>query len=203
MKNPPLFRAVFDEAWPALPSVFHKHYAPRPGTDDTVRVEGRLNVHVSPLVSLMSRLTGALIPWSGQNIPVTVTFHCGADGKSFHFDRAFHYPGRGTRHFTSTMVHLGGNELIEFIKFGIGWRLTYDWEDEKVILRHRGYIWRLFGIDIPLPIGLVMGHGYAEEKALSDTRFHMWTHAHHPLFGRMLYYEGEFEIAEVKCATTS
>ena len=148
-------------------------------------------------------MTGALIPYSGDNIPVTVTFRCSDDGQSFHFDRAFHYPDHGTYHFRSKMVHLHANEMIEFIKFGIGWRLTYDWIGEKVILKHRGYVWRLFGLDIPIPLELILGRGYAEETAISDTHFHMWTHAKHPLFGEMLYYSGEFEVAEVSCETTS
>jgi len=202
-KGTPLFQKIFGEDWHKIPPVFHAHYAPRPGTSDRVKVEGILDVKVSHLVSVMSRLTGALIPYSGKDVPVTVTFWCGEDSNSLHFDRAFHYADHGTCHFRSKMVHTSGNELIEFIKFDIGWRLTYQWQNEKVILKHRGYVWRLFGLDIPIPLNIILGKGYAEETAISDKRFHMWTHANHPLFGEMLHYTGEFQITEVKCETTS
>ena len=203
MTTEPLFKAIFAEDWPHLPKVFHKHYAPRPGCADMVRVEGKLDVRVSPLVSWLARLTGALIPWSGNNIPIDVAFRIGDDGKSFHFDRAFHYPNHGTCHFRSHMVSQGGNELIEFIKFGIGWRLAYGWDGEKVTLTHKGYVWRIFGLQLSLPLNLILGRGYAEEKSISPDSFHMWTHMKHPLFGEMLYYSGEFTIKEVICETTS
>ena len=203
MTKQPLFKDVFGESWPDLPEIFHKHYAPRKGTSDSVQVEGKLKVRISPLVSIMARLTGALIPYSGDNIPVTVTFRLGDNGKSFHFDRVFQYPDHGTHYFHSKMVHIGGNEMIEFIKFNIGWRLSYAWDGKKVILQHRGYVWRIFGFDIPLPLEFILGSGYAEETAISDGSFHMWTHADHPLFGRMLYYSGEFKIKEVVCEITS
>ena len=203
MTGEPIFKEIFGDHWPDLPAVFHKHYAPRARSTDQVRAKGTLNIRISPLISIMARLTGALIPYSGDAVPVTVTFRGSDDGCSLYFDRAFHYPEHGTHHFRSRMVHLGGNELIEFIKFGIGWKLTYDWNGEKVILTHQGYVWRLFGLHIPIPLGLIIGHLQAEETAISDTAFHMWTHAKHPLFGEMLYYSGEFEIEEVSWLTTS
>ena len=132
----PFFQKIFAGKWPELPKIFHTHYAPRPGTSDRVTVEGKLDIKISPLVSIMSRITGALIPYSGEAIPVTVTFRCGQDGKSFHFDRAFHYPDHGTYNFRSKMVHIGNNELIEFIRLH---RMAPCLIDDKVILKHLGY----------------------------------------------------------------
>ena len=97
------------------------------------------------------------------------------------------------------MEWMSSNELIEFMGFGIGWRNAYEWSDDTVILRHRGYVWRIFGIVIPLPLTPIIGKAWAEEKALSANSFSMWTHIKHPLFGEMLRYAGPFEITEMSC----
>lgn len=199
----PFFKRIFGNDWEKLPPIFHKHYAPCPGTSDRITAHGHLDVRISPAVSIMARLTGALIPYSGENIPVTVCFYCSDDGKYFHFDRTFNFPDHGPCHFNSKMRHTTNNELIEYIKFGVGWRTTFHWDGAQVILTHQGYIWRLFGIHIPLPLEAILGSGYAEETAISSDRFKMWTHTKHPLFGETLYYGGEFEIKDQPCATTS
>ena len=191
----PLFTVIFGDDWSALPSVFHKHYATKPYTHDTITVKGHLDVYVSKFVSVLARLTGALVPYSGERVPVTVTFS--AQGKNaFHFIRTFHYPDKGDVQFTSRMEPAGGNEMIEFMKFGIGWRNAYRWDGEKIVLQHRGYVWRIFGATIPIPLHWVLGRGHAEETAIDATRFAMWTHCHHPLFGKSFGYAGQFEVVE-------
>ncbi|KLN60596.1 hypothetical protein WH96_12100 [Kiloniella spongiae] len=97
------------------------------------------------------------------------------------------------------MEQIQGNILVEFMRFGIGWKLAYEWDGKKVILRHKGYVWRLFGKLLPLPLSWVMGEGHAEETPLSDDDFSMWTHAKHSLFGPTFGYAGTFKVTEVKC----
>ena len=92
------------------------------------------------------------------------------------------------------MIPLGGNLLIERMRFGLGWKLAYDWDGRKVILSHRGYVWQIGTWTIPIPLEWLIGKGYAEEEAISDERFCMWTHTLHPWFGEMFRYEGEFCI---------
>jgi hypothetical protein len=97
------------------------------------------------------------------------------------------------------MELIESNELVEFMRFGIGWKLAYEWDGEKVILRHRGYIRRILGITIPVPLELIIGKGHAEETPISDDKFCMWTHVDHPLFGKMFGYAGAFTVTEVSC----
>lgn len=194
----PIFKTVFGDQWAELPPVMKQHYAVRPFSDDVVRVEGHLDVNVSALVGLMARLTGMLLAHSGNNIPVTVVFTSDKSG-AFFFDRIFHFPDKGDVHFRSRLEWINDNVLVEFMRFGIGWKVIYEWDGTKVILRHKGYVWRLFGVMIPVPIALLLGAGYAEEEPLSDDQFSMWTHAKHPLFGKTFGYSGEFRIAEVTC----
>ena len=121
----PLFKAVFGSQWEALPPVMKKHYAIRPYSDDVVKVEGTLDVSISPLVSLMARLTGMLLAHSGRDVPVTVVFRSGRQSGAFHLERTFHFPDRGDVMFRSRMEVIEGNELVEFMRFGIGWKLAY------------------------------------------------------------------------------
>jgi uncharacterized protein DUF4166 len=176
-----------------------KHYAPRAGSGDVVRVSGHLDVKVAWFMRGAAHLTGMLVPYSGDNVPVTVTF-TSCDDRSFQLDRVFRFAGRKPVRFRSRMEHIGGNELIEFMRFGIGWKLACRWDGNKVILEHRGYVWRLFGVMVPVPLAWVIGRGHAEEAPLSDNHFSMWTHSRHPLFGQVFGYAGSFRIDEVTCA---
>lgn len=141
--NEPIFQKIFGDNWERLPLVIKNHYAVRPNSGDMVKVEGHLDVNVSPLIKVMARLTGMLVPYSGKNVPVTVVFTKGEDSKSFCFDRTFHFPNRGDVKFHSRMEHIDSNILVEFMRFGIGWKLAYVWDGSKVTLRHRGYVWRV------------------------------------------------------------
>lgn len=192
MKSLPIFQSIFGEKWTQLPPVMHKHYDVRADSNDVVQVEGLLDVKASLLIKLMGRLFGMLVPDDGNNIPVTVRFS--SAGNAFCFDRMFQFPNRKLHHFRSRMVPVGGNEVIEVMRFGFGWCCAYDWDGEKIILSHRGYVWRILGCYIPMPLGLFIGTGYAEEYPLSDNRFRMWTHTKHAWFGEMFRYEGEFEV---------
>ena len=198
----PIFKAVFGEDWDRLPKVMRDHYAVRPFSDDVVVVEGALDIEVSPFMKIMSRLSGMLVSRSGENVPVTVTFTSGRDTADFHFDRVFRFPG-GNQMFRSRMTDVGGNELVEFIGFGIGWKMAYGWDGERITLSHRGYVWSIFGFHIPIPLGLVIGKGEAEERPVSENEFTMWTHSRHPWFGESFAYAGTFEIVEVTCQDPS
>ena len=156
------------------------HYGPRANTGDRVTLEGVLDVSVSPFVRLLSRLTGMLVPYSGQRVPVTVTLRSNPGSSGLEFDRVFHYPHRGDVRFRSRMEVVRENQLVEIMRFGIGWRFVCDWDDMNITLRHRGYVWRIFGILMPLPLGLALGNGVAGETPMSDSEFRMWTHARHP-----------------------
>jgi predicted DCC family thiol-disulfide oxidoreductase YuxK len=190
----PIFAAIFGEDWARLPLVMQRHYAVRAYSDDSVTVRGTLDIEVSWGVRIMARLTGMLVPYAGKNIPVTVTFRSGRHSRAFHFERVFHFPQHGDICFNSRMDPGGGNELVEFMRFGIGWKLAYRWDGEAVRLEHRGYVWRLLGWMIPLPLAWIIGRGNAVEVPLSDATFRMHTSAVHPWFGRTFGYGGEFTV---------
>lgn len=192
----PIFKSIFGDSWFQLPPVITKHYAIRPYSNDSITVEGKLNVRISSFVGIASKLTGMLVPFSGDDVSVTVVLHSAPNSGSFFFDRKFVYPEHGTLFFRSRMEKIGGNELIEFMRFGIGWKLAYSWDGEKVILSHRGYVWRFLDWLIPIPLSWIIGRGHAEEIPRNENQFDMWTHANHFLFGETFAYNGSFTIVK-------
>jgi hypothetical protein len=198
-KADPVFKAVFGNDWDRLPTVMHRHYANRAFHDDVVTVAGHLDVVSSPLGRFLKPfflLARTLVPYEGRNTPCAVTFSTNSRSGAFFFDRAFSFPGQKPYHFRSVMIPLGGNEVIERMGLGLCWRMHYAWDGEKVILGHKGYAWSIFGFLIPLPLGILIGKGYAEEIPLSDDEFSMMTEIRHPLWGRIFGYSGTFCITK-------
>lgn len=91
----PIFKSVFGADWDKLLGVMQRHYANRPYHDDMVMVEGSMTVEASMIGKLLGplfRLAGALVPYEGRHIPVTVLFVSDKNSEAFHFDRIFHFP---------------------------------------------------------------------------------------------------------------
>lgn len=193
----PIFQSIFGEQWPSLPSVMHKHYSNRPFCDDVVVVEGKMDVEFGWLVSLLTpflRVFGALVPHQGNDIPVTVYFRSEADSAAYCLDRTFNFKNKKAYVFFSKMIQVKDDVIIELMKFGIGWKHRFYYDSEKVILEHRGYVLKIFGLIMPIPLSLLLGRGYAEEIPLDDNSFRMKMNITHPLFGKMYEYKGVFEV---------
>jgi len=200
VQNPPIFMSVFGKQWESLPTVMHKHYTNRGYTSDRVTVEGTMKVEVSLFAKILSpfmRLTGALAPYTGENVPVTVHFDSEKSSNAFCLNRIFHYPNSPPYHFRSRMIPVGGNEIIEYMPAGIGWHAAYTFDGQNIVMKHLGYKINAFGRAFSLPLELLLGKGYAEEAALSDDSFRMYMNIRHPLFGKVYAYSGEFKITEV------
>ena len=195
----PTFKNIFGSCWETLPPVIKKHYANRPYGQDITIVEGVLDVSCKgPLKFLgpMMRLLGQIPVRNENNVPVTVKFQSDTNSKAFHFNRIFYFRNSPAYEFRSKMVQIRNNEVIEIMKFGIGWRMLYLWDGQKVILQHKGYGLSLLGHIIPLPLGIFMGKGYAEEIPVDDDTFDMMTSITHPLWGRIYEYKGRFKITK-------
>ena len=197
----PIFQSIFGAAWHRLPVVFQKRYANRPFCQDAIVVEGRMAVELSWLTSLLApllRLSGALVPIAGLDIPATVTFCSKNDSEALCFDREFRFPGRKAYRFYSEMIPIGSNEVIEWMPAGLGWRAAFYFVDDQVRLEHRGYALRLFGKAMRIPLEFLLGHGEAWEEALDDSAFRMAMTIRHRLFGKIYGYSGTFRIKEVR-----
>lgn len=197
MIKEPIFKSIFGNAWEALPPAIHKHYANRPYSEDVIIAKGHLDITLSPMARLLSplfRFFGTLVPYSGENIPVTVYFRSNKHSSAFHFDRHFFFPGKEPCYFRSRMEQIQGNNIVEFMRFGLGWRMHTLWDGKKVILQHQSYVLKFLGALIPLPLSFLVGKGYAEEEAVSDNAFRMQMQLTHPVFGTIFAYKGVFTI---------
>lgn len=197
--NEPIFKSIFGDTWEELPLVMKRHYSNRPFTQDARTVKGTLDVMCKPpllFISPLMRLLGQIPTRNEKNVPVTVHFQSDLNSKSFRFDRIFNFTQGKPYRFQSRMLQIEGDEVIEIMRFGLGWKLRYAWDGEKVILSHRGYALQLFGYLIPLPLTILMGAGYAVEHPIDDNTFDMETHITHPWWGRIYGYKGRFEVPE-------
>ena len=199
MSQAPIFQEIFGASWPNLPIVLERRYGVRADSLDRVVVSGALNIRQSRFVRLIAPLLkffGALAPFDGLNVPVMVAFYSGPGAHTVHSDRVFNFAGKPPFPFHSRFEPISGGEVVEYMRFGVGWRALYAVESARVTLTHRGYVWRVGKTLIPLPLGWVLGRGAAAEEALDEDRFTMWMTITHPLFGENYRYEGEFRLIE-------
>ena len=197
----PIFKSIFGKSWDELPPVMRKRYANRPYTQDKVTVEGILEVSCAGPIKLFAPLfwlLGGIPPHNEKDVPVTVRFQSEPDTKVFQFNRLFHFKTRKPCSFHSSMVQTKGNEVIEIMRFGPGWRMNYLWEDGKAILQHKGYVFSLLGHYIPLPLTPLMGKGHAEEIPVDGDKFDMFFHITHPWWGQVYGYKGSFTVKEIQ-----
>lgn len=197
LKNEPIFQSIFGESWDDLPPVMKKHYSNRPYTQEETIVKGELDVMCKPPLLWLSpimKLLGQIPAANEANVPVSVHFQSDLNTKSFYFNRVFNFSKGEPRKFRSRMLQINNNEVIEIMRFGLGWKMSYAWDGQKVVLSHRGYALSLFGHFIPLPLTIFMGAGYAEERPVNDSTFDMETHITHPWWGKIYEYKGRFEV---------
>lgn len=198
-KDQPIFQAIFGADWNNLPPVMQRHYANRPYSSDRVSVEGTLDVMCGGPVRWfrpLFLLSGMIPPFNETKVPVTVVFESDRNSRDFQFNRTFHFAGRKPYRFRSRMRQIAGDDVVELMRFGIGWRMRYLWQDGKVVLQHKGYVLHLFGHFIPLPLTILFGAGHAEETALDDSNFDMWVEIRHPWWGKIYGYSGHFRISQ-------
>lgn len=197
----PIFKSILGESWDQLPTIMHKHYANRPYSDDITTVEGTLNVMCAGPIKWLSplfQLMGSIPPVNEKNVPVTVEFASDKHTKEFHFKRVFHFKSRKPYSFKSRMIHTSGNEVIEIMRFGLGWKMQFLWENDCIKLKHKGYVLKLFGHFIPLPLTTFLGAGNAVETAIDDNSFEMCVDITHPWWGKIYGYKGCFHMADSK-----
>lgn len=176
-----------------------KHYANRPYTDDVTAVEGKLDVTCNQPLKFFTpiiRLLGQVPAYNEKDVPVTVRFESDKDTKSFHFNRTFHFKNTKPYVFKSRMLQIKDNKVVEFMRFGLAWKMLYLWDGEKVTLEHCGYFLNLFRCLIPIPLSVFIGKGYGEEKPVDENSFDMMVSITHPWWGKVYEYKGRFEVVD-------
>ncbi|WP_185983195.1 DUF4166 domain-containing protein [Aureimonas mangrovi] len=196
----PIFQTVLGKAWHDLGEVIRRHYFLRPFGEDAITVRGTMDeVEHSAIAALLiplARVFGALVPYKGRDVPIEVHYATRPDDEALYWDRVFHFEGRPPFHFRSRMEHAGRGQVIEFVRFGVGTRLRVSAKNGVLVFHDEGYVWRLFGINVPIPLGLLLGRAYIEERPVNHDTFTMRMDLVHPLFGEIFRYSGRFKLDE-------
>lgn len=197
----PIFQTIFGEQWNKLPKILQLRYANKAYCNDVTTVEGKLAIHFSKLMTIfmpLFQIFNILVPYQGDDIPVTVNFRSNENSRDIAFDRTFNFPGKKSCYFRSILHPLTQNDVIEFTYLRLGWKMKYAYENNKVLLLHNGYVLKFFNLLIPIPLTYILGKIYAEEQVIADDTFRMQLTITHPLFGKMFEYGGEFKMANTK-----
>ena len=110
----PAFQLALGQDWAKLHPAVKKHYDLSPG--QSLKLSGTMDtVHHSPLVKPLiwiGRIFGALVPYTGKDIPVEVQNSCTPNANHLRFQRVFHFPGQTPYCFNSRMEYWDGNTIV-------------------------------------------------------------------------------------------
>jgi len=195
----PIFKTILGADWTKLGNIVRRHYSLKPYSEDYVRVDGVMEeIHHSLFAKLLipfGLLFGAIVPYRAKNVPISVHYTSCTNDTNLYWDRVFQLRPDKLFHFKSYMQHTSGNEVIEYVRFGVGMRLLVTAEDGAMVFRDAGYIWKVFGFNLPVPAGLLFGKAYVEERPIDENTFSMRLELRHPVFGILFHYRGQFSIA--------
>ena len=188
-----MFRTILAKQWDLLSPAIQQHYGIKEG--ETIKMQGELAVKHGKWIKMLMplvRLTGALVPVEGDNFLVTVENQ--RIGDTFYWRRQFKKDGKIYR-FNSKMKS-NGNEIIEWVRFGVGIRMGLQEKNGALIYQDKGYVFKLGKWLLPIPIGLLMGKSYIEEFTSQNSPhdFQMTFEIHHPWFGFGFSYKGYFNM---------
>lgn len=182
-----------------LGKVIHDHYFLKPYSHDCICVKGEMvEIHHSLIAKLLipfGLLFGAIVPYNRKNVPIDVYYNSKIDSPKLYWDRVFKLSSTKDFHFKSHMEYLADNQVIEYVRFGVGMKLLVTAEDGALIFRDNDYVWKLFGINIPIPMNLIFGNAYIEERPIDDEHFSMKMIIKHPVFGLLFRYSGKFSFS--------
>ena len=150
----PVFKSILEDDWNQLGTIIQQHYFLRSKSNDYICVTGIMSEidhsFIAKLLIPIGRLFGALVPYKGRDIAIDVHYNSKPENSNIYWDRVFKFE-HGDFHFKSHMEPVKKNEVIEFVRFGVGTRLAVTAEEGALIFRDVGYLWRVFGIEIPIP----------------------------------------------------
>ncbi|NOY73487.1 MAG: DUF4166 domain-containing protein, partial [Gammaproteobacteria bacterium] len=196
-KQQPVIKKALGENWEKLADIIKQHYDITPGKPSNMLIKGVMDevYHsaIAKLFILPGRIFGALVPYKGKNIPTEVRNWTTSDNhKAMFWHRTLAFPGKPPVIFESRMEHIKDDEIIEYVRYGMGIRMRISVKDSALIFNSIGYVWQLGKIKIPIPTWAILGNAEIIEKAISDDQFFIDFQIIHPLFGRTFAYSGVY-----------
>jgi len=198
-RQQPVIKKALGENWDNLADVVKRHYDITPGQSSNMTIKGIMDEvyhsSIAKLFILPGRIFGALVPYKGKNIPTEVHNWTTVDNDDAMFwHRTLTFPGKPPAIFKSRMEHIKDDEIIEYVRYGMGIRMKMSVENGALIFKSIGYVWKLAGMEIPIPNWAILGDAEIIEKAISDDEFFIDFKIIHPLFGRTFAYSGVYAI---------
>lgn len=194
----PVMQQALGNSWNDLADVLKKHYGLSPGSNAELTMSGELDEvyhsNIAKIFILSGQIFGALVPYRGRHIPTTVKNWTTVDSKAMYWHRTMLFPDKPPFVFKSRMVYLQDNDIVEYVKYGMGVRMRLSVKDGALVYRGIGFIWKLGKINIPIPNWAILGDSEIIEQAISDKEFKMEFTMRHPLFGRTFAYSGKFFV---------
>ena len=196
----PVIKAALGVQWEQLGDVVKRHYDMTPGETTEMQIEGVMDEVYHSLFAklflLPGRIFGALVPYRGKLIATEVRNWTTAENdQAMFWHRTLHFPKKGDVIFRSRMEHVGNDEIIEFVKFGMGIRMQMSVEDSALVFNSLGYLWQLGSLKLPIPSWLILGDARIVERPVSNQDFYIEFTMDHPILGRTFSYSGKFSIA--------
>jgi len=200
-KQQPVIKKALGENWEKLADTVKQHYDITPGKPSNMLIKGVMDevYHsaIAKLFILPGRIFGALVPYKGKNIPTEVRNWTASDNhKAMFWHRTLAFPGKPPVIFESRMEHIKDDEIIEYVRYGMGIRMRISVKDNALIFNSIGYVWQLGKIKIPIPTWAILGNAKITEKAISDDQFFIDFQIIHPLFGRTFAYSGVYRCSD-------
>jgi hypothetical protein len=198
-KNVSIMKMALGDQWERLDGIVKKHYEMAPGRQANVTIHGRLDQvfhsYIAKLFLIPGRIFGALVPYQGKNIPTTVrNWTREGDSKAMFWHRVLQFPGKPQTEFKSRMEYAGGDEIIEFVKYGLGIRMRMSVKEGALVFTSAGYVWDMGAARVPIPSWVILGDAEIIEKGVSEKGFYIDFNMVHPIFGHTFGYSGMFTL---------
>jgi predicted DCC family thiol-disulfide oxidoreductase YuxK len=193
----PIFKTIFSGLYDNMPVVLKKRYSNRIYSEDILVFDGNMNIRFSKFLKILMpllKLFKALVPYEGTNIPTRVYAKSREYSEDYVLERHFKFPNQDPYVFCSKFIASKNNTMIEIVRFGIGLSYYCILDGNKIKMKHKCYVWHIFGKFIPIPLELLMGKIHGEEESIDENSFKMTLVVIHPWFGKMLDYNGQFKI---------
>lgn len=197
----PVIKQALGKNWDDLDDIVKQHYEMTSGESSEMTIKGVMDEvyhsNIAKLFLLPGRFFGALVPYKGRNIPTEVrNWTSEEDCKAMFWHRTLDFPNKAPLIFASRMEHIKDDEIIEYVRYGMGIRMSMSVDDGALIFKSKGYVWKIGGISIPIPTWLILGEAKIIEKGTAVDKFYINFEMVHPLFGKTFSYSGHFYITD-------
>jgi len=197
MQNNSVMQQALGKQWDELAPIIRKMYDLPVKTTTKLDVEGTMSVDypwaIYPMV-MAGKIFGAMIEKRGTGIKGSVYRSSRIDSNALFWHRILIYPDGKQCSFKSRMEFDGEGQLIEYVRFGLGLRLTLTVKEGCLIYQSRGYTWRPFRRWLTIPDWMLYGKALITETPISENQIKLDFTMQHPLYGKTYQYKGIFQL---------